>query len=242
MPYSAICLDLDDTLWPVAPAIVSAEKLTAGFLAREFPAVVPAGQSAEDTIAQMRRWREQVAVAHPGRAYDLTWLRTEALRCQAVAAGLAEAAAEALANAAFEVFFAERHAVQPYAEVPAALERLAARFPLYVLSNGNAEPSRTSLGRYFRAAYSARGLGMAKPDPRAFRAVASSAGIPVERWLYVGDDPHADVVGARSAGMGTAWVHRHEKRWPEHLERARHEFADLGELVEFLLPGNSALA
>jgi FMN hydrolase / 5-amino-6-(5-phospho-D-ribitylamino)uracil phosphatase len=234
MPYSALCLDLDDTLWPVAPAIVSAEKLTAAFLAREFPEVVPFGQLPAVTIAQMRRWREEVAALHTGRAYDLTWLRTEALRCQAAAAGLSEAAATEMAAAAFEVFFAERHAVEPYAEVPEALERLAQRFPLYVLSNGNADPARTSLGQYFRAAYSARGLGMAKPDPRAFRAVAESAGIPVERWLYVGDDPYADVMGARSAGMATAWVHRHEKHWPESLERADHEFADLAGLVEWV--------
>ena len=235
MPYSALCLDLDDTLWPVAPAIVSAEKLTAAFLARDFPGVVPVGQVPAVTIAEMRRWREQVAGLHAGRAYDLTWLRTEALRCQALAAGLGEAAATAMAAAAFEVFFAERHAVEPYAEVPAALERLATRFPLYVLSNGNADPARTSLGKHFRAAFSARGLGVAKPDPRAFRAVAESAGIPVGRWLYVGDDPHADVVGARSAGMATAWVHRHEKQWPAGLERADHEFADLGEMMDWLM-------
>jgi len=234
MPYSALCLDLDDTLWPVAPAIVSAEKLTAAFLAREFPEVVPLGQLPTVTIAEMRRWREQVAALHTDRAYDLTWLRTEALRCQAVAAGLCEAAAEGMAMAAFEVFFAERHAVEPYPEVHEALERLAQRFPLYVLSNGNADPARTSLGRYFRAAYSARGLGVAKPDPRAFQAVADSAGIPVGRWLYVGDDPHADVMGARSAGMATAWVHRHEKHWPESLDRADHEFADLAGLVEWV--------
>jgi putative hydrolase of the HAD superfamily len=75
---------------------------------------------------------------------------------------------------------------------------------------------------------------VAKPDPRAFQAVADSAGIPVGRWLYVGDDPHADVMGARSAGMATAWVHRHEKQWPESLDRADHEFADLAGLVEWV--------
>jgi putative hydrolase of the HAD superfamily len=240
MPYSALCLDLDDTLWPVAPAILSAEKLTAAFLAREFPSVVPLVQATEVTIAEMRRWREQVAVQHADRAYDLTWLRTEALRCQALAAGLAESAAAGMASAAFEVFFAERHAVEPYAEVPAALEKLAARFPLYVLSNGNADPARTSLGHHFRAAYSARALGVAKPDPRAFRAVAESAGIPVERWLYVGDDPHADVMGARSAGMATAWIHRHEKQWPESLARADYEFADLRELMDWLVAADQS--
>lgn len=235
MPYSALCLDLDDTLWPVAPAILQAERATAGYLAASHPDVAGADAPPETIIAAMRRWREQVAVLHPERTFDLTWLRTEALRRQALAAGRSEQDAASFAAAAFEVFFGWRHAVEPYPEVPAALGRLAARFPLYVLSNGNAEPARTSLGHHFRGAFSARGLGVAKPDPRAFQAVAASVGIPVERWLYVGDDPHADVVGARRAGMATAWLHRREKTWPPALARADHEFIHLGELADHLL-------
>jgi FMN hydrolase / 5-amino-6-(5-phospho-D-ribitylamino)uracil phosphatase len=235
MIYSALCLDLDDTLWPVAPAILQAERATASFVAERHPEVAGAGAPPEAIIAAMRHWREQVAGLHPERAFDLTWLRTEALRRQALAAGRSEQDAAAFAAETFEVFFGWRHAVQPYPDVPQALARLARHFPLYVLSNGNAEPARTSLGHHFRGAYSARGLGVAKPDPRAFRAVAESVGIPVGRWLYVGDDPHADVVGARCAGMATAWVHRREKIWPDALPPADHEFVDLEQLADCLL-------
>jgi putative hydrolase of the HAD superfamily len=234
MHYSALCLDLDDTLWPVAPAILQAERATAGWVAESHPDVAGAALP-ETLIAIMRRWREEVAVLHPERAFDLTWLRTEALRRQALAAGRSEPEAVAFAAAAFEVFFAWRHAVQPYPDVPVALSRLSRRFPLFVLSNGNAEPARTPLGRHFREAFSARSLGIAKPDPRAFLAVAARVGIPAERWLYVGDDPHADVAGARGAGMATAWIHRREKQWPAGLARADHEFVDLTGLADHLL-------
>ena len=239
MPYSALCLDLDDTLWPVAPAILAAERATAQHLAEHHPDIAPPTSSPEEVIREMRRWREEVSVSHPERHHDLTWLRREALRQQALSAGHGAESAARMAERAFEVFFTWRHAVDPYPDVPLALARLAARFPLYVLSNGNAEPHRTALGVHFRAAYSSRGLGVAKPDPRAFLAVASAVDIPAERWLYIGDDPHADVKGARSAGMATAWIHRREKRWPEELPRADLEFADLEELADYLLGARS---
>jgi len=239
MPYSALCLDLDDTLWPVAPAIQAAERATAGYLAEHHPDIAPPASTPEEVIRGMRRWREQVAASHPERHHDLTWLRQEALRQQALSAGHEVDSAARVAEQAFAVFFAWRHTVEPYPDVPLALTRLAARFPLYVLSNGNAEPHRTPLGVHFRAAYSARALGVAKPDPRAFLAVASAVDIPAERWLYVGDDPHADVKGARSAGMATAWIHRREKHWPEELPRADLEFNDLGELADCLLDARS---
>jgi putative hydrolase of the HAD superfamily len=116
-----------------------------------------------------------------------------------------------------------------------ALERLAAAFPLYALSNGNAELERTPLGRYFRGAFSARGLGVAKPDPAAFLAVAAAAGIAPQAMLHVGDDPQADVHGAQQAGVRAAWIHRGRQRWPDPLPRAEHEFADLSELADYLL-------
>lgn len=44
-------------------------------------------------------------------------------------------------------------------------------------------------------------LGIAKPDPRIFTPALEALGLPAERVLYVGDTVHADVFGARAAGM-----------------------------------------
>ncbi|MFM1887682.1 MAG: hypothetical protein RL026_2839 [Pseudomonadota bacterium] len=235
MPILALCFDLDDTLWPVLPVLQQAEQRGAARILAAHPQAAGTATDPQTLISRMRAWREQVGNEHPERAFDLTWLRHEALRRQADAAGYGTQEALDFADEVFAVFIEARHEVEPYADVPMALERLARHFPLHVLSNGNAEPARTPLGRHFRAAHSARSLGLAKPDPRAFQRVADDAGIPVAHWLHIGDDPHADIHGGRAAGMRTAWIHRHEKHWPAELPRADHEFADLAALADHLL-------
>ncbi|MFC6704791.1 HAD family hydrolase [Flexivirga alba] len=49
-------------------------------------------------------------------------------------------------------------------------------------------------------------LGVAKPHPRLFGAACDLLGIPAADVLHVGDNPDADVAGARAAGMTTALV------------------------------------
>lgn len=45
------------------------------------------------------------------------------------------------------------------------------------------------------------GSGRGKPDPAAFRAVLARLGTDAGRTVFVGDDPVADIAGARRAGM-----------------------------------------
>lgn len=44
-------------------------------------------------------------------------------------------------------------------------------------------------------------VGIAKPDPRIFALALSKAGVPADRAVHVGDSIHADVEGARAAGI-----------------------------------------
>ena len=44
-------------------------------------------------------------------------------------------------------------------------------------------------------------VGFEKPDPRIFRHALEISGSPAERTLHIGDMYHADVVGARGAGI-----------------------------------------
>jgi HAD superfamily hydrolase (TIGR01509 family) len=87
-----------------------------------------------------------------------------------------------------------------------AVERLAARRPVGVLSNcsvpGLAEQAleRSALdANAFEAVTTSVGCGWRKPDPRAFRAVARGLGVDVQELVHVGDDPVADD-GATDAG------------------------------------------
>jgi putative hydrolase of the HAD superfamily len=195
----ALTLDLDDTLWPIAPAIARAESVLHAWLAREAPAT--AGRF---DVAALRVLREAVAQDSPALAHDFSALRRESLRRALAASG----DDEALAEAAFEVFLVARHELELYPEAASALARLAARYPLYALSNGNADVARTAAAPWFRGGLSAREFGVGKPDPRIFHEACRRLGCAPGEVLHVGDDLALDVLGARSAGLQTYWLRR----------------------------------
>ena len=223
---TAITLDLDDTLWPVRPTLVAAEKVLATWLRTHAPATAQGLPP-----AAMLALRAEVVAAHPHWAHDLSAIRLETLR-----RGLARHGDDpALAERAFEVFFEARHAVTFYADVLPGLERLAARFRLVAVSNGNADVHRIGLKRFFSASVSARLHGVAKPDPSIFRAACEAAGAAPRHVLHLGDDIPADVEGALAAGLHAGWICRPDGAHA-HAETpaGAHRFADLLEVADAL--------
>jgi FMN hydrolase / 5-amino-6-(5-phospho-D-ribitylamino)uracil phosphatase len=201
----AIIFDLDDTLWEVGPVILRAEHAMHEFLARSYPRV-----TGRHDLRSMREVRARMAVEHPAMRHDFTWLRLEALRHHAREASYPES----MAAEAFEVFYRVRNEVTLYADVLPTLQTLAGRFRLFALSNGNADLGRVGLGHYFEAALAARDAGMLKPDPRIFELLLERAGLRRDEVLHVGDDPEADVEGARAAGVAPVWLNRSALPWP----------------------------
>ena len=222
MTLRAVSLDLDNTLWDTPPVLARAEAALGVWLEVHAPRLA----AAFDGDAQ-RRLRIAIAAAEPAQAHDVSWLRRESLRQAAAATGYSPA----LAERAFQEFLRERNVIEPYAEVAAALERMARRVPLYALTNGNACVTRVGIGGYFRGALDAAGAGAAKPDPRIFQRLTELAQLPAEAMLHVGDDPIADVEGARLVGMRTAWVNRSEATWPAELAPPNYVVTDLTALA-----------
>jgi putative hydrolase of the HAD superfamily len=132
------------------------------------------------------------------------------------------------------VFFAERQRVELFDDVLPALERLAARWPVVALSNGNADVHRVpGLGRWFHAAVSARELGLGKPAPAVFAEACRRAGADPAHTLHIGDDAALDVDGALDAGLQAAWVRRPTlattavpRGTPQHVVATLTELAD----------------
>jgi len=221
----AVSFDLDNTLWDVEPVLERAEQVLRRWLDVYCPRL--AARYDDTALQELRR---ELASRHPGRAHDLTWLRTEALRHCALSTDYPEA----VALSAFAVFHEARNQIDPYPDVRPALALLARRYPLYALSNGNADVHRVGLGDLFAGAIGAETAGAAKPDPRIFQALLSRAAVGPTTVLHVGDDPHTDIVGARRVGMLTAWVNRRGAQWPASLPRADVEVRDLAELARLL--------
>jgi putative hydrolase of the HAD superfamily len=136
-----------------------------------------------------------------------------------------------IGHAAFDAWHAARNQVTPYGETLPALASLTPRFRLATLTNGNADLERIGMARHFEVSLSAGTLGFAKPDLRAYAAVAEALTLAPSEILFVGDEPQADVVGPRAAGMPTAWVNREGRAWPDGLPAADLEIAHLGELA-----------
>jgi len=51
-------------------------------------------------------------------------------------------------------------------------------------------------------------LGIRKPDPRVFQTTLSALGVGAAAAVHVGDDPVADVAGAKRAGLRAVYVRR----------------------------------
>ncbi|RYZ11462.1 MAG: HAD family hydrolase [Comamonadaceae bacterium] len=207
---AGVSLDLDDTLWPIWPTIERAERA----LYRWLEAHAPQTAAVWAAPGMAKDFREATAKERSDLAHDMSALRRETIRAALRHAG----DDQGLAEAAFEIFFAERQRVVLYDDALPALRWLSERYPLVAISNGNADIALTGVGRWFRSAFSARSFGSGKPHAPIFRAAAASIGLLPRDMLHVGDDAKLDVAGALDAGMQAAWLVRDERPW-EHGAR-----------------------
>jgi FMN hydrolase / 5-amino-6-(5-phospho-D-ribitylamino)uracil phosphatase len=229
-PIHAITLDLDDTIWPVWPAIMRAEAALDAWLVEHAPRT-----AARWPMEARRVLREQVDAEHPHLAHDFTRQRLITLERMLRDAG----DDVALVDAAFEAYFAARCEVEHYDDSVDALTRLAARAPLAALSNGNACLTRIGLMPLFRFQLGAREHGRAKPDPSIFLAACERLGVAPQHVLHVGDDAEMDIVGAHRAGLRTCWINRVEhaptpRTWSHAHVQPDLEFPTLAALADWL--------
>ena len=123
--------------------------------------------------------------------------------------------------------------------VPEALERLrGAGLQLVVVSNadGTIEPmlEEVGLSGFFAGVIDSHHVGFEKPDRRIFDHALERVGADRARTLHVGDLYHADVCGARAAGLKPLLLDPYQD-WQD-VDCARMD--DLGELARHLVDGS----
>jgi 2-haloacid dehalogenase len=103
--------------------------------------------------------------------------------------------------------------LRPFPEVPAALDRLRARYKLVVLSNGDPdmlETARQYHGIAFDHIISVAVAGAFKPHHATYERAAEIVGVPRHQVLFVAN--HAfDCIGAKATGMHTAFIDRRRR-------------------------------
>jgi 2-haloacid dehalogenase len=122
-----------------------------------------------------------------------------------------------------------------FPEVPAALSRLQARYRLAVLSNGDPdmlEAARPYHGIPFDAVISVAEANAFKPHHATYAMAARRLGVVADAVLFVANHEF-DCVGAKAAGMRTAFIDRRGRpfaRWkqqPDLIVAGMTALADL---------------
>jgi 2-haloacid dehalogenase len=102
-----------------------------------------------------------------------------------------------------------------FPDSPGALERLARRFRLAVITNCDDDlfaASNRRLGVTFDWVITAQQVGSYKPSWRNFEVAFERIGVPRERILHVAQSLFHDHVPAKELGLTTAWVDRRRGR------------------------------
>jgi len=105
------------------------------------------------------------------------------------------------------------------------LTALAERFALGLCSNfSDAGTARAVVAEagflpHLCAVVISEEVGIRKPRPEIFEAVAEGLGLPPREILHVGDSLAADIAGAKALGMQTVWLTRRIRQPDETLAR-----------------------
>lgn len=124
--------------------------------------------------------------------------------------------------------------VVPMPHTRTTLAALRARgTPVAILTNGW-NPLQTAKAQrvgFTGPIVASADIGIQKPDPRAFEALACALALPPERIWYVGDDPSADIAGALATGMRAAWLDAEGRTYPADLPPPTRRITTLEELL-----------
>lgn len=228
-PVAAISFDLDDTLYDNGPAIERAEQWMLAHLRSEYLATA---------MLDKPRWLElkrNLLQEQPALRHDVSLARRHGIQAALMAGGMAETKAAQEAESVFAAFLAERSRIEVSASTHALLARLAERYPLAVITNGNLDLAQARLADYFTLVCKAGEGARMKPAPDMFRQVQESLGLAPEQILHVGDHPETDVLGARLHGFRAAWLNERQQPWRQLKLLPDVELATLDELGELLL-------
>lgn len=195
-----LSFDLDDTLYDNVPVLLRAEDALQQWLVTQEP------ELAAITFDKWREYRRQMMTQVPELAHDMTLLRQQTIAHQLHVMGYEQGQAEHIASQALEHFLQVRNEIDVAPEVVALLARLADRYPLLAMTNGNADLARFGLDEYFVATLRPGHGTRMKPFPDMFEQAEARFKCSGNAWLHIGDSLQTDVAGALNAGWQSAWL------------------------------------
>jgi len=107
--------------------------------------------------------------------------------------------------------------LRPFADVPAALERLSKRYKLVILSNGDAdmlENAKPYMGYKFDQYISIATSGYFKPHKATYLKAAEILNTPVNQIMHVANHQF-DCIGAQAQGFRGGYINRRDRPYED---------------------------
>ncbi|MBE2894887.1 HAD-IA family hydrolase [Spirabiliibacterium falconis] len=197
-PIKIISFDLDDTLYDNQPVMVDAEHAFLMMLQQK-------SELAQLNENYWAKWKNWIASRNPLVCEDVVQWRVATIQAMLHHHGISGVRGQQILLDCMTEFVHWRHKVKASAEIVAILDRLAVRFPLAAISNGNLVPHQINLPHF--SLYLRGGQhGRAKPHADLFRQTATYFAVQPYEILHVGDSLITDVAGAINAGCQAAWL------------------------------------
>lgn len=164
----------------------------------------------EELLTAYSACEAEVEATHPTERYPLILARSMRALADQIGTPVTDEEAEALGGSVPDW--------PAFPDSAEALERLAGRYKLIILSNVDRTSFAESNKRLrvsFTSILTAEDVGAYKPSPRNFDALkveAERLGVPDGRLLHVAQSLFHDHVPAKAAGLPTVWINRRHTR------------------------------
>lgn len=83
------------------------------------------------------------------------------------------------------------------------------------------------LTQYFSTIVVSEAIGLRKPDEKIFAYTCNQLNCPPSDCIFIGDNPKADIEGAKNVGMKTIFFHPHQILKPPITDESIHHYDEL---------------
>tara|TARA_Y100000768_G_C23941833_1_gene665502 strand:- start:21 stop:752 length:732 start_codon:yes stop_codon:yes gene_type:complete len=213
MIIRSISFDLDDTLWPLMPTILEAEKNSRDWIEKNYPGAISC-LSREISM----EIRDKLLREDPSMINRLSEMREKIFLEAGIRSGYSHEESSIMANEAFRIFFEGRNKVNFYEGVIETLDLLKSNYSLGVITNGNADLEMIGISDYFDYILTPAELNTHKPDPLMFEAAVKATGLKAGEICHVGDHPINDVKASYEFGNKSIWFKENGKELDLDIE------------------------
>ncbi|MWP62480.1 5-amino-6-(5-phospho-D-ribitylamino)uracil phosphatase YigB [Gilliamella sp. Pas-s25] len=209
----AFTFDLDDTLYDNSMIVEKAEEEMVKTLQRH-------EQLCTLTTSDFFAEKYSVLASYPEIYHDVIVWRIQTIKSLLSKTNIPVSKFADVIDESVTCFNFWRHKINVPESTHLLLTKLATKYPLAVITNGNVDIHQIGLGDYFQFSLRGGEHGRSKPFPEIFNLASDKLAISSHHILHVGDNLLTDVNGAINNGFLACFINIYN-RDILHLDDAR---------------------